>query len=416
MKKKLLILGGTKISLQILRAAKAMDIIVYVADYNEDSPCKKEADKSFLVSATDVDAIVKIIKEEHIDGVLMGYADVLLDSYVEICHKADIPCYATHKAIDITANKRKFKQYCRAHNIPVVEEYTYDDVENNNVTYPIIVKPVDNSGARGIFICNNKNEFILNYKKALDYSPSKSVIIERLMDEKEVTVFYYLHKGEIYLLGAGDRWMFEQEKDILKLPIGYTFPASGLEVFLEEENNSIKEMFKSLDMKEGMVFLQCFNENGKYIIYEMGYRLTGSLEHHLMREQYGFDHLKAIINYAVGNPVSTIEVSNIDPENCCMANVTILLNKGRIAKYEGIDKLHDKKGVIDYFLSYDENDRIDSDIIGKLSQVGIRILLTADNKKQLLERMDNVKDMVYALDDNNNDLFIKDYSYQTICQ
>lgn len=416
MNKKLLILGGTRISLQILDAAKQMNLKVYVADYNEDSPCKARADKSFMTSATDVDNIAKLIHEEKIDGVLMGYADVLLDSYVDICNKAGIPCYATHEAIDITANKRKFKDYCKLHNVPVVEEYAYADVISGNAIFPLIVKPVDNSGARGIYVCNSLEEFKKNYEKSLNFSPSKSVLIERKMTYGEATIFYYIHEGEVYLLGVADRWMYEQNGDLIKLPVGYTFPSKKIDKFIKDQNADIISMFKDLNMREGMVFMQCFIENDKYIIYEMGYRLTGSIEHHLIEAQYGFNHLKAIINFAVGNDIDISALKEIDPSKCCMANVSMLLKKGKIKKYDGLETITDMPGTVSYHISHPAGEEITKENIGRLSQLGLRVLLTAPTRDSLLERMDSVKETANAMDENGQEMFIKDYNYTTLCQ
>lgn len=413
--KKLLILGGTRISLQILEAAKKMGLAVFVADYNEDSPCKQIADKSFMVSATDVNAVTEIIHKEKIDGVLMGYADVLLNAYVDICQSAGLPCYATHKSIDITANKREFKNFCRVHGVPVVDEYSFEDVTEGRVIYPLIVKPVDNSGARGIYICRNKDEFQVNYERALEFSQSKQVLIERLMEGKEATVFYYLHEGEIYLLGIGDRWMYEQNDSTLKLPVGYTFPSEDTQSYIDCQNETVVNMFRNLDMREGMVFMQCFVENGRYIVYEMGYRLTGSLEHHLMDQQYGFNHLQAIIDYSVGNKVDISPLASVDPKKCCMANVTLLLKKGTICGTPDIEKLHDLPGVVYAFPSYIAGESITDAQVGKLAQVGLRVLLTADTDEQLLERMNKVKEQASFTDDDDNEMLIKDYDYTQLC-
>lgn len=416
MKKKLLILGGTQISLQILKAAKSMGLLVFVADYFEDSPCKKYADKSFLVSATDVDAITTIVRDEKIDGVLMGYADVLLNAYVDICQKAELPCYANKHAIEITSQKQLFKDYCRKHSVPVVPEYSYEDVINQQASYPIIVKPVDNSGARGIYICHTREEFDRYYPMSMEFSNSKKVLIEKFMDAPEATIFYYLHDGEIYLLGIGDRWMYNQGDDLLKLPIGYTFPAKDISTFISNQDKDIKNMFRSLDMKEGMVFMQCFVDNEKYTVYEMGYRLTGSIEHHLMEAQYGFNHLKAMIDFAVGNPVNIKALNQLDPISCNMANVTILLSKGKIDHFEGIPDLLNIPGVVDYHLSYNPGTTISDKQIGKLAQVGLRVLVTAPDKGSLLDRMDTVKDTAHAYDTRKAELFKKNYSYKTLCK
>jgi len=416
MRKKLLILGGTSISRQIVYAAHEIGLEVYVTDYFEDSPCKSIADKSFMVSCTDVDAVCQLIQEEQIDGVIMGYADVLLSSYVQICQKSGLPCYANLHAIEMTANKDNFKNLCRKFNVPVVDEYTKEDVEQDNVIYPIIVKPVDNSGARGIYICHNKSEFDVYYQESLKYSPSRHVLIERFMTGNEATIFYYLHKGEIYLLGVSDRHMLKFCKELLQLPIGYTFPSINQATFIKEENENIKEMFRSLDMKEGMVFMQSFNENGKYIIYEMGYRLTGSIEQHLMEKKHDFNHLKAILNYAVGNAVDVAPLENIDLDNAVMANVTLLLSEGIIDHYDGEEETLKIPGVLHIHKSYPEGKLIDENVMGKLAQVGIRILLYADNHNQLLERMDRIKDTLRVVSVENKDMILRNYSYKEVCR
>ena len=183
--KRLLILGGIALSKEIVETAHSAGIDVYVTDYLPDSPAKRVADKSFMVSTTDVDAVVDLIKREHIDGVLTGYIDLLLPYYVQICRKSGLPCYATEEQIAITTDKNRFKDLCRKYSVPTVPEYSYEEVLAGKAVFPVLVKPVDNSGARGIFICTNLDEFKENYEKSLAFSPSKHLLIERYMTGKE---------------------------------------------------------------------------------------------------------------------------------------------------------------------------------------------------------------------------------------
>ncbi|MBD5331341.1 MAG: hypothetical protein HDR77_11210 [Bacteroides sp.] len=414
--KRLLILGGTNISLQILHAAKELGLEVYVADYLSDSPCKVFADKSFNISATDVDAICKLISTEHIDGVLMGYADVLLKPYIEICSRVGLPCYANKTAIEITSDKRKFKDYCRRFNIPVIPEYSFESIIRGEKPFPIIIKPVDNSGARGIYICNNIPEFKQFYLEALNYSPSKTIIIEPLLNEKEATIFYFIKRGIPYLLGVGDRLMYEQDSNIIKLPVGYIFPSKSIDSFIKNQDYKFRQLFSSLSMNDGMVFIQTFLKNDQYIVYEMGYRLTGSIEHHLIDRQYSFNHLKEMIHFAVGEDTSDETLTKIDPKKCCMANISLLLREGIIQRYEGLENLKSMPEVVHYHVSYDIGTVIDQNIIGKLAQVGIRILLVAQNKIELLQKMDEIKNTLSVIDTTGKDMIIKDYSYQIIAE
>lgn len=417
MDKKILILGGTQISLQILEAAKELGLEVYVLDYNSDSPCKCKADKSFDIDATDITSVVSIIKDNKIDGVITGYADVLLPYYIEICKDSGLPCYANEKSIGVSVRKDELKKYCKEFGIPVVEEYRKKDVLNGHAQFPIILKPVDNSGARGIYICRNIKEFNENINKALSFSKSKIILIERFMEDKEeATIFYYLHSGTPYLLGIGDRWMLKQSNDILPLPIGYTFPSRYINNFLSEEDIKFKRMFKALGMKEGVVFIQSFVERGKYHVYEFGYRLTGSLEHHLMESQYNFNHLKSMLSFAIGDQIDASNLKTLDPTNCCMANVTLLLKEGKINKYCGLDNLNEIPGFINYHISYPTGKVIDKGDIGRLSQVGLRVLIKASDYPSLLAKMDKVKDTVSVRNQFGEEMLIKNYSYKDLCQ
>lgn len=409
--KKLLILGGIALSKEIVEQAHKMGILVYVTDYLANSPAKSIADKSFMVSATDVDAVVDLIREEKIDGVLAGYIDLLLPYYVEICNKAKLPCYATKEQIEITSDKAQFKALCKQFGVPTVAEYSYDEVINGKALFPLLVKPVDNSGARGIFICRTLDEFKENYERSMSFSKSKHILIERYMTGKEATIFYFLHDGEIYLTGMGDRHMVRFDEKLIPLPVGYTFPSIEIKDFMNGTDLNIKRMFRSLGMKEGMVFMQCFIEHGKCIIYEMGYRLTGSIEHHLFQQSNGFNTLQAMIDFAVGNLIDNSSLSGISPQKACTANVTLLMNAGEILEYRGLDEVTNIDGVLHVFPSYSKGTILYEDSLGTLAQVVVRVLLTADEKSTLISKMERIKDTIEVIDIDGKDLLIEGYSY-----
>src|SRR5690606_10529410 len=112
---------------------------------------------------------------------------------------------------------------------------------------------------------------ILGYKKALEYSKRKEVLIERYIKGKEVTIFYILQDGEAYLSGMGNRHIKHNQDHVIALPVAYTFPSSYLKNYIKNTDWKVKKMFQSLGMKNGMVFMQCLVENGECIVYDMGY-------------------------------------------------------------------------------------------------------------------------------------------------
>src|SRR5699024_1171288 len=104
----------------------------------------------------------------------------------------------------------------------------------------------------------------------------------------EVTVFYLLDDGDIYLTGMANRHMKHNQEGVIPLPVAYTFPSVHLEKYMKQTDENVKAMFRSLNMKDGMVFMQCIVQGGECVVYDIGYRLTGTLEYKLMEATYGY--------------------------------------------------------------------------------------------------------------------------------
>ena len=150
--------------------------------------------------------------------------------------------------------------------MPTVEEYIIDDsfqVEDfDKITYPVLVKPADNSGARGITICRSKEDLIEAYNKAITFSKSKEVLVERYIEGEEVTTFWIFQEGNIYLTALGNRHVKHNQEGVIPLPVAYTFPSVYLDRYQREVVPRVKDMLTSIGIKHGMMFMQCLVENG----------------------------------------------------------------------------------------------------------------------------------------------------------
>ena len=135
-----------------------------------------------------------------------------------------------------------------------------------------------------------------------------------------------------------------------------------------------------------------------------------------MEHAYGFNHLKAILRFVVGDTVDVTPLQTGRLGSAIMANVTLLLSEGTISHYEGEEEVMKIPGVLHVHKSYPVGKVIDSTIIGKLAQVGIRILLYADDCEQLLRRMDEVKDTLKVMSTEQKDMVLRNYSYKEMCR
>ena len=108
--KKLLIIGANSETVPLVETANQMGVLTYVTSNRPNDVAKKYAYKACDVNGMDVDELVNLINNEHIDGVIVGVADFLVPFYYEVCKRKNFPCYASLEAIRCLGNKIEFKK------------------------------------------------------------------------------------------------------------------------------------------------------------------------------------------------------------------------------------------------------------------------------------------------------------------
>ena len=414
--KRLLIMGGMRISCEIVRKAQEMGIYTIVADYNpiELSPAKVIADKALDLNITDVDAVVNAIMVEHIDGVFVGFNDMLLPYYAEICQKAGLPCYGTKEQFETLIAKDKYKSLCRQFNVPTIPEY---DINDNHIKYPVLVKPVDSSGSRGISICHNQQELKQAVEIGRKASKTGKVLIERYMDGREVTVFWTFQGGNYYLSALGNRHVkHNQGMDVIPLPVGYTFPSVFLPKYRAEVEGNCKKMFKYLGIKDGMMFMQCKVENGTCYVYDLGYRLTGSLEYKVLERVCGYNPLEMMIEHALTGRMGKDSIADrAVPEFKTPAfNVSCLCSPGTIKDITGVEKVKAMKEVEDVVIAHAPGEIITEQMKGLLAQITVRVLGSVTTEHDLLPVMQRINNTIHIKGDNAEELLLPGIEYSDI--
>ena len=414
--KRLLILGGMRFSCEIVIKAKEMGIYTLVADYNkiEDSPGKQIADEAVDLSVIDVDAVVDYIKHNAIDGVFVGFNDMLLPYYAEICQRTGLPCYGTKAQFETLIAKDQYKTLCRQFGVPTIPEY---DINDAHIKYPVLVKPVDSSGSRGITICHNRQELDEAVEFGRKASKTGKVLIERYMDGREVTVFWTFQDGNYYLSALANRHVkHNQGMDVIPLPVGYTFPSVYLPKYRAEVVENCKRMFRHLGLKDGMMFMQCKVEDGTCYVYDLGYRLTGSLEYKILERVCGYNPLKMMICHALTGKMGEESIANrAVPEFKTPAfNVSCLCAPGTITKIEGVDEVKAMPEVEDVVIAHTPGETITEQMKGLLAQITVRVLGSVNNKEQLLPVMQKIDDTIHIVGSGGEELLLPGIEYDDI--
>lgn len=301
--KKLLILGGKPIgSCEMVNFAKANNVYTIVTDFlpKEQSPAKMLADECWDISTADLDELEKKSRENCVDAVMTGCHGFNIDKMAMLAKRLSIPTYCTVEQRKILSDKKSFKELCRKYGIRVNMEYTINPLEEDasQVVYPVIVKPADGGGSIGFSKCDNLEQLKEGYKKAL--KESNNVLIEEFCPYDAVIIHYTVNNGEFIFSGMSDKISMKLSDNGSSVMALQLFPSKNTDDYVLKLNEKVVEMFKSINIKNGPIWIEAFNNNGEFIFNEMGFRFGGSLTYHPVNYFYGINQMECLFNNAMG--------------------------------------------------------------------------------------------------------------------
>ncbi len=413
--KRLLVLGGTSASYDLVKIAKSMGIYVIVTDDSSQiTSAKFLADEVANISTADIPGLVGLVKEKSIDGAFCGPSEFNIRNLVKLCKEADLPCYCTPEQWEMCSNKKTFKKYCVRNNVPTAEEYRIDSftTENgdNNVEYPVIVKPVDGCSSKGISICNNRTEVLKAYELALSSSASGNAIIEQYIDNGG-SIFsfrYILDDGNCYPYLAFDTYIVDPvERKYLISAFTY-FPSKHIDILKKNLDADVRRMFKDMGLKNGTAFIQSIPYRNKIYCHEMGYRLSGGMIYKITESLMRINDMKMMIRFALGESIiSSDEIQRIQTvtSNKPIAQLMIPLNCGTIKSIDGLEEIRNLKGVDDFLQYYRVGDTIEKCHLGTLAQHFGRFTLSAEDKDSMVALVNQIQDLLRITDTDGNNMY-----------
>lgn len=304
MKEKILVLGSDYGTLDLVREGHRMGLYVVVADLMNTSPTKQEADEAWLLSTTDIDTLERKCKEYRIGGVVTGASDFNTSCCRKLCERLGLSVYCeSEKAWEIGRNKRLFKELCKEVGAPVAKDYYITeklaDEELSSVSFPVVVKPVDKSGNRGMSYCNNSDELIQAYKYARSISDNEAIIVEKELHGPEFAAHYVIAEGVARLLYFGSEHNQPGQRNNL-YSLVYTTSAH-LQQYLEEVNDYVIEVFRRAGCKDGIAWVECIrDDDGHFYLFEMGYRFGATMLYTWYEKVFGFNSIRWMIECAQG--------------------------------------------------------------------------------------------------------------------
>lgn len=407
--KKLLVLGGGATSIDIVNAAQALGVYVIVTDYYDvsRSPAKLIANEYWNESITDYDKLCALIKEKDVNGIITGFTDSYLMPYQHLCELSSLPCYATKEVFELTMDKARFKQLCRDNDVPVIPEYDLASFDPSiiNDNHKVIVKPVDNSGSRGVILCTKPEDFQKCLDYALSFSEKKQVVIERYMEMDSISISYTIQDGVVSLSTTDDRYVHKAASGSSVTQCGI-YPSKYTEAYIKHIDPKMKKMYERADLRNGVLAVQFFTDGNEFYVMEMGHRLTGGQHYTYTMAENGISSLDQLIHFAVTGSMADYSIAERD--NACFKHIYchlfILGKEAKIARFEGLDYLKKMPEVMHLTEMKRIGDKVGVD--GTSAQKVVGLHLKVNDIAHLKKVLDNVKEHFHFYDEAGNDLTI----------
>ncbi len=315
--KKILLLGGSAQQVIAIETAKRLGYYTVLCDYLTDNPGQCAADKFYLVSTTDKEAILKVAKEENIDGILAYASDPAAPTAAYVAEKLGLPGNP-YESVEILCNKDKFRAFLQGNGFNAPQSGGYssaDEVHADIGRYmlPVIVKPVDSSGSKGATVLHSLDNLDEAVEFAFSFSRSHRIIIEEFIEKKHP----YLIGGDVFIYeGKIVQWGLlncHRDANVNPLvPVGKSYPAQLEPEDLSAIKDTLQRMVDKLGLKAGAMNVELVvDKQNRVFPIDVGPRSGGNMIPDLLGMIFHADVVEMSVKVAMGKPLDITEHEGI---------------------------------------------------------------------------------------------------------
>ena len=312
--KKLMLLGGLRYLLPVIKAAHEQGYYVITADYLPGNIAHKYSDEYCNVSIVDKEAVLREAKRLQIDGIMSFACDpgVVAASYVQ--NQMGLPSFGAFESVEILQNKDKFRAFLAKNGFNVPQAKGFDSVdaaikEAYWYPWPVIVKPTDAAGSKGV----TRVDKLENLKPALEYAMEHSIsghiIVEEFIEKtgcSSDTDSMSVDGKLVFTSFCAQR--FDAKATNPYTPAAYSWPSTFTKEQEEYLTSEIQRLITLLRMKTAVYNIETrIGTNGKPYIMELTPRGGGNRLCEMLRYATGVDMITAITRAMVGDSIDPIE-------------------------------------------------------------------------------------------------------------
>ena len=301
MKKKLAIIGASYLQLPLVKKAKEMGVESICFAWEEGAVCKDICDRFYPVSTVDKEEILRICREIKIDGITTIASDVAVLTVNYVAEQMGL-IGNPDKYSQTATNKYLMRQCFMEHNVPspkfCLTDGTVPEIANT-FRYPVIVKPTDRSGSRGVEKVDCKEELQAAIERACKESFQKKAVIEEFVEGREISVESISFEGQHHVLQITDKVTTEAP---FFVELEHHQPSTLPDDIKDRVKAIVLNALDALHIRYGASHAELkITKDGDIRVIEIGARMGGDfIGSDLVRLSTGYDFLKGVIEVALG--------------------------------------------------------------------------------------------------------------------
>lgn len=411
--KKLLVISSDSNDISFVQAAKDMGVYVVCCDRYQDwslSPAKQLADEAWNIDYTDTEAVAEKCRASGIDGVIAGYGEDRVAAACRIARAIGSPFYATEEQINITRNKQQFKELCLKNGVPVPINYCLklpiSEQERRAIAYPVIVKPSDNGGRKGISVCLEEAELDAALVYAQEQSKNGQVVVEEYIVGTEMSSVYTLSNGEISLSCVNDKYNSEDQGGVSRLCDLVLTPSRYYDLYMQTVDAGLRKLLKDIGALNGVANFQMMVGKDGIRVFEMGFRVNGNDDFKVIRKNNGIDFLKMLISHSLTGDMG----DDISKDNPCFkrynCTLCMYLHSGTVGTIS-YNALSGKQEIDDVCILRQPGTVIIED--GTNRQKALLVKFSGETLEEIEKTIHFIQDNTKILDSAGNSMTLKPF-------
>lgn len=404
-RKTAIVLGGIVPHISLLEKLKERGYYTVLIDYYQNPPAKEAADIHLPESTLDLDA-VKRIAEEYDAQLICGFCvDQAMVVSCCVSEQLGLPVpFSYESSINVT-NKAKMKQIMADNGIPTSRFFITKDASDpriSDLTFPIVVKPVDNNGSKGVTKVDSIEDVEGPLLNALSLSRAGDAVVEEFNVGYEIQIDCFIKNGQTNVLMTRSRLKTKRSKDEALQSFGSMIPA-GLSEELEKKVDKIaSDIAKAFKLNNTPFFIQAIVNGDDIKVLEFAPRIGGSLSYSLIKRITGFDIMDAAVDSLLGKD---FEVVYHRPEKKYTTNI-MYAYEGVFGEITGDKELLDE-GVIDYYFAMKTRGMDLGNKMDSRNRVACYII-SGDSDEELLEKAKTANERFDVFDTEGKSIMRKD--------